>query len=96
MKYIAVFDDAFLSNFRLDDGGLTLVMNDKNGFSRATQLKPLQREILTTTDGRSVYLLQKHIDCLLGMEREEMINKAIRDMRNNAIYRGENDEDINY
>jgi hypothetical protein len=94
MKYIAVFDDDFLSNFRLDDGGLTLVLDDKNGFSRATQLKPLQRNVLTTTEGQSVYLLQKHIDCLIEMERKEMMENAIKDMENSIHRLGEDYEDF--
>ena len=62
MKYIAVFDDDFLTNFRLDDNGLTLVMNDKGGATRAVKLKPLISEILVFDNGKSVYLNRDHID----------------------------------
>lgn len=41
MKYIAIFDDSMLSNFRLDDEDrLTLVLTDKNNCTRAVRLKP--------------------------------------------------------
>ena len=37
MKY-ARFSDDFLSNFRLDDNGETLVLTDKRGYTRAVKL----------------------------------------------------------
>lgn len=77
MKYIAVFDDYFLSNFRLDDNGLTLVMNDKYGFTRAVRLKPLISEILVFDNGESVYLNRDHIDVLLEYERNIEVKKAV-------------------
>ena len=80
MKYIAVFDDNFLSNFRLDDNGLTLVMGDKRGYDRAVRLKPLIRNIITMEHGESVYLTQDHIDCLLQFEREQMKKKMWEDV----------------
>ena len=39
MKY-ARFSDDFLSNFRLDDNGETLVLTDKLGCARAVKLLP--------------------------------------------------------
>lgn len=39
MKY-AQFSDDFLSDFRLDDNGETLVLNDKRGYTRAVKLLP--------------------------------------------------------
>ena len=80
MKYIAVLDDDFLSNFRLDDYGLTLVVNDDKGCTRGIPLKPLAKEMMVATNGESVYLSQKHIDCLLKMEHEEAIKEAIKNM----------------
>lgn len=71
MKYIAVFDDEFLSNFRLDDNGLTLVMKDKRRYDRAVRLKPLIRNVLTLEHGESIYLTEDHIDCLLKFEKEQ-------------------------
>ena len=41
MKY-AKFSDDFLSDFRLDDNGKTLVLTDKRGFSRAVKLLPYE------------------------------------------------------
>lgn len=39
MKY-AKFSDDFLSDFRLDDNGETLVLTDKRGYTRAVKLLP--------------------------------------------------------
>lgn len=41
MKY-AKFSDDFLSDFRLDDNGETLVLTDKRGFTRAVRLLPYE------------------------------------------------------
>lgn len=41
MKY-AKFSDDFLSYFRLDDNGETLVLTDKRGFTRAVRLLPYE------------------------------------------------------
>lgn len=41
MKY-AKFSDDFLSYFRLDDNGETLVLTDKRGYTRAVKLLPYE------------------------------------------------------
>lgn len=41
MKY-AIFSDDFLSDFRLDDNGKTLVLTDKRGYTRAVKLLPYE------------------------------------------------------
>lgn len=41
MKY-AKFSDDFLSDFRLDDSGKTLVLTDKRGYTRAVKLLPYE------------------------------------------------------
>lgn len=41
MKY-AKFSDDFLSYFRLDDNGETLVLTDKRGYTRAVELLPYE------------------------------------------------------
>lgn len=41
MKY-AKFSDDFLSYFRLDDNGETLVLTDKRGYTRAVRLLPYE------------------------------------------------------
>lgn len=41
MKY-AKFSDDFLSDFRLDDNGETLVLTDKRGYTRAVKLLPYE------------------------------------------------------
>lgn len=42
MKYMAIFDDDFLQYFRRDDNGMTLVVNDRDGLTRAVRLQPLE------------------------------------------------------
>ncbi len=39
MRYKAVFTDELLSYFRLDDNGKTIVLTDKQGFTRAVTLE---------------------------------------------------------
>lgn len=39
MRYKAIFTDEFLSYFRLDDNGKTLVLTDKHGHTRAVPLE---------------------------------------------------------
>lgn len=80
MKYLAVFDDNFLSNFRLDDNGLTLVLTDKTNCTRATKLLPIQRPVLTVENGGSVFLTQDHIQALLKFERDKMFDEMIKDI----------------
>ena len=82
MKYLAVFDDGFLSNFRLDDCGLTLVLTDKRGATRAVKLTPLERPMLTITEGNSVYLTQAHMDALMEYEQHAMTAEAVRQVNN--------------
>lgn len=82
MKYLAVFDDGFLSNFRLDDCGLTLVLTDKCGATRAVALKPVQRPVLTVESGESIYLTQAHIDALIEYERQVTTAEVVRDINN--------------
>lgn len=86
MKYLAIVDDEFLSNFRVDvnpqDYNMILVVEDKAGSTRGIRLKPLQRAMVLTDEGNSAYLRQEHIDCLIEMERKEMFDKAVKDMIN--------------
>ena len=82
MKYIAIVDDELLANFRVDveDLDMVLVVEDKTRSTRGIYLKPIVREMLVTKDGNSVYLQQKHIECLMEMERKEMFEEAIQNM----------------
>lgn len=97
MKYLAIVDDDFLSNFRVDvnpqDFDMILVVKDEAGSTQVIRLKPLPTEALVTKDGKSVYLSQKHIDCLIEMERKEMIQEAVNNMMNS--YRRYDDADSN-
>ena len=85
MKYMAVIDDSFLSNFRVDMSRigikpLVLVVKDERGFERGIELKPIGKEMVVTPDGESVYLTQKHIDAMIEMERKQMYEDAIKRM----------------
>ena len=71
MKYIAVFDDVFISHFRTDDNGLVLVVKDELGFERGVKLKPLVKPVLTNDAGDSLYLTQGHIQAFLDYEQYE-------------------------
>lgn len=88
MKYIAIFDDNMLSNFRLDDR-LTLVLVDKSGCTRAVRLKPIIRPILTVTEDcggsatNSIYLTEGHIDAMKEYEERETVNRILKDMTDN-------------
>lgn len=91
MKYIAIFDDTMLSNFRLDDEDrLTLVLTDKNSCTRAVRLKPIIRPVLTVTEDcggsatNSIYLTEEHIDAMKKYEEiktiKEVLDKSILDL----------------
>ena len=83
MKYIAVFDDDFLSNFRLDDEDkLTLVLTDKNNGTRAVRLKPIFKPTLIFEDGISGYLSQGHIHAMVKYEEMNNIKEAVEQMNN--------------
>lgn len=83
MKYIAIFDDNILSNFRLDDNGLTLVMQDKWGYNRAVALKPIIRPVLTVTEDcggtatDSIYLTEGHINAMKKYEEIKNIKEFL-------------------
>ena len=77
MKYIAVVDDNFISNFRRDDDGLTLVVKDKADCQRATRLKPIARPLLVMPDGQSLYLTQEHIDTLMDFEAKQKLKETV-------------------
>lgn len=84
MKYIAIVDDEFISNFRVEtecfSTNTILVVTDKAGATRGIKLEPLCRPMIATEDGQSAYLRQSHIDCLIEMERKEMYDKLLSDV----------------
>ena len=80
MKYLAVFDDDFLSNFRLDDMGLTLVLTDKYNCTRAVSLKPIQRYTLVRPDGTLIYLNDDHIQALIKFEENKILDDMLKDI----------------
>ena len=90
MKYIAIFDDSVLSNFRLDDEDrLTLVLTDKNNGTRAVRLKPIIRPVLTVTEDcggsatNSIYLTEGHINAMKDYEERETMKEILKDMTDN-------------
>ena len=79
---IAIFDDNFLSNFRLDDGGLTLVLKDKTECTRAVELKPIEDYRPTLIyKGQVVYLTDEHLEVLAEWEREEMKKEVLEQFK---------------
>lgn len=78
MKYLAIVDDEFLKEFRLDDGGLTLVVHDETTGTRAMSLKPLHRPVLVLQTGDSLYLTQGHIDALVEYEDKKVRAEVVR------------------
>ena len=90
MKYIAIFDDSMLSNFRLDDEDrLTIVLTDKNNGTRAVRLKPIIRPVLTVTEDcggsatNSIYLTEGHINAMKDYEERETMKEILKDMTDN-------------
>ena len=86
MKYLAIVDDDFISNFRTDDGGLTLVVIDKSGANRAVSLKPLIRATMVSEDGEALYLTQGHIDVMHKYEEEQTVKEYVRHIQETLGY----------
>lgn len=94
MKYIAIFDDSMLSNFRLDDEDrLTLVLTDKDNFTRTVRLKPIIRPVLTVTEDcggiatNSVYLTEGHINALKKYDEIKTMKEVIDELVDNVKQR---------
>lgn len=90
MKY-AKFSDDFLSYFRLDDNGETLVLTDKRGYTQAVELLPyeerpqgdlISRETLKKAFAKITYIRftadmgQGGYDMFSEKEIEDIIDKA--------------------
>lgn len=91
MKYIAIFDDSMLSNFRLDnEDKLTLVLTDKDNFTRAVRLKPIIRPVLTVTEDcggiatNSIYLTEEHINVMKKYEELKTMKEVLDEFFNNV------------
>lgn len=89
MKYIAIFDDDMLSNFRLDDEDkLTLVLTDTTNSTRAVRLKPIIRPVLTVTEDcggsatNSIYLTEGHINAMKKYEGIKTIKEFLDEQMN--------------
>lgn len=76
MKYVAIIDDAFLENFRLDDNGQTLVVNDRSYSERALSLISLRKPLfIKENDGKYAYITRGHIDAMREYEKQEMLRR---------------------
>lgn len=76
MKYLAIVDDDFLENFRLDDNGLTLVVQDRVGAERGVRLKPLKANVFVkANDGQSVYLTRGHVEAMMDYENKMALSR---------------------
>ena len=98
MKYIAIVDDDFIKNFRVDrdSAGQVLVVNDESGVNRGIALKPIIRPTVTFQSGESLYLTQGHIDSLLDYEKRqalketlERVNATMESVQVGSVYRNE-------
>jgi hypothetical protein len=84
VKYIAIVDDDFLSNFRLDDEDkLTLVLTDENNGTRALRLKPVIRPTLTLEDGQSFYITEGHIQAMREYEKNATMKRIVDEINDN-------------
>ena len=82
MKYLVIFDDEDLKDYRTDDGGLTLVLTDKTMSTRAKKLIPMAKPLAFNTDGRFAYLSDGHMECIKKYEEEQCLKRMIDDMSN--------------
>lgn len=82
MKYLVIFDDEDLKDYRTDDKGLTLVLTDKTMSTRAKKLIPIARPLAFNTDGMFAYLSDGHIDCIKKYEEEQSLKRMIDNMWN--------------
>lgn len=84
MKYLAIIDDEFLSNFRVDVNptylNMVLVVEDRTGSTRGIELKPIVKEMLVTKEGSSAYLPEKTVNHMLEWEKEQMEKRAIQSL----------------
>lgn len=82
MKYLVIFDDEDLKDYRTDDRGLTLVLTDKAMSTRAKRLIPMARPLAFNTDGRFAYLSDGHMECIKKYEEEQCLKRMIDNMWN--------------
>ena len=75
MKYVAVIDDSILCEH--EKANSIFVGMDKNGRTIRIDLKPLKADVLTNRGGKSIYLHQKYIDCLMKFAEEEVMKDII-------------------
>lgn len=80
MKYIAVFDDEMLQDFRLGDMGLTLIATGLSGKWHKLPLKMIIKPVAVNTDGESIYLTEGHIKALTDYEQGVLTERAIKRM----------------
>ena len=77
MKYIAIIDDDMLNEKDKREWRVPILEKEKNGISYVN-LKPLLTHVLTETDGESLYLPQRHFDCLVEYSQKVLIEQALK------------------
>ena len=93
MKYIAIFDDASIADFRRDETDkLTLVMYGEAGATRYVKLKPVIRPTVTLETGESVYITQGHMDALIKYEKDEFTKEVIERMNKSLDFIQQNED----
>ncbi len=82
MKYLAIINDEFLSNFRVDveDLDMVLVVEDETRSARGIYLKPIVKEMLVTKEGLSAYLPEETVNHMLEWEKEQLEKRAIQSL----------------
>lgn len=75
MKFIAVIDEEMLGCDDIRELRLPVILEDAKCY---VPLKPIFHFTLTSPEGESVYLRQKHIDALVKYAQEEAIEKMIK------------------
>ena len=63
MLYKAIFSEDFLSYFRLDDNGKTLVLTDKRGFTRAVRL--IEESNVVSTEDKALIEKLEQLEALM-------------------------------
>ena len=78
MKYMAIFDDASIADFRKDENDvLTLIVYGEAGATRKVKLKPVISPTVTIETGESVYITKGHIDAMIKYERDQALKEEV-------------------
>lgn len=93
MRYLLILEEYQYNDFQKVDGNpLEIYARDATGIKRIFDLRPIQREMVVTPNGASVYITQGHIDAMMEYEREQHIKEICDKMNHNLD--GINDVDL--